>query len=356
MSIWKRYFYREFIVAILAFLFGIYALYILIDVMAHLKNVTDKHSTLSMWVEFYLATFSKRLDVLLPFSILLATVRTLCSLQSRGELVAMLASGISKKTLLSPFLVVSACCSLLVYANYEWALPSAIPKIVNLVETRFGKESLENEAKDLNEVMLNDGSKIIYSKYNSETKLFSNVFWIQSTDSIFHIKTLSLNSKIPTGKWVDHIARTASGALENAQSQELHEFTEMNFTLESLKNSVTPPNEQSLLQLLKQTYLYSSSCSPKGSEITATFLYKLTLPLMCLLAFIAPAPFCMRFSRSMPILMIYLIAIAALFCYGLVLQSAFSLGKSQVITPYLSIGLPWCIAAYFFGRKYNGAV
>lgn len=352
MSIWKRYFFKEYFITVFSFLLGIYALYVLVDVMAHLKSVANKHTTFQTWVEFYLATFSKRLDVLLSFSCLIGAIRTLTQLQSRGELVALLASGISKKTLLTPFLIVSMCCSLLLYANYQWALPSAIPKIESIVETRFGKDELEKEKTTLNEVMLSDGSKIIYSSYHPEKKLFSNVFWVRSVDSIFHIKTLSLEGKTPVGKWVDHIVRSSTGTLENILSQESYEFTEMLFTLESLKNSMIPANEQSLIQLFRESILYHNSSSPKAAEITTMLFYKLTLPLMCILAFIAPAPFCLRFSRSMPILMIYLIAIASLFCYGLVLQSFFVLGKNQVIAPILAIGLPWAAVGYFFGKKY----
>lgn len=352
MSIWKRYFYKEFITTIVFILLSIYALYVLVDIMAHLKVATATKSSYLTWIEYYLSTFSKRLDILIPFSILIATIRSLYSLQQRGELVAMLASGISRKELLKPFLIVACSCSLLLYANYEWVLPSAISRISTISETRFGKEELEKHTQAPREVMLEDGSKLIYASYRRKDKEFQDVFWIRSVDIMFHMKTLSLNTLPPVGKWVDEIVRNQSGLLESIKYSETYTFDNMHLNIHALKNSVIPPQEQSLLELAKQSLLYFDSTSARASEIKSYLFYRLTLPWMCLLAFIAPAPFCMRFTRTMPILMTYLVAIAGLFCMSLVLQTALSIGKNQLVAPYIAIAIPWLFVSYFFGKRY----
>ena len=334
-------------------LFCIYGLYILVDIMAHLKTVTDSKSSIIAWIEYYLATFSKRLDILLPFSILIASIRTLLTFQLRGELVAMLASGISKKELLKPFLIVASSCSLLLYANYEWIFPSAVSKIAIIQETRFGKDDLEKKIEAPKEVMLNDGTKLIYGIYKRKNKEFENVFWICSADKIFHMKTLSvLPDSPPKGFWVDHIERSKEGLLEVIESHQTQEFPTMQFDKAALKYSVIPASEQSLFELLYQSWLYLDSSSSKASEIKSYFFLRLTLPLLCILAFIAPAPFCMRFTRHMPILMIYLLAVASLFCLSLLFQAALSLGKNQLIPSYLTQTIPWGCLGYFFGKRY----
>jgi lipopolysaccharide export system permease protein len=353
MNIWQRYFYKQFIYTILFILFCIYGLYILVDIMAHLKAVTDSKSSFVAWIEYYLATFSKRLDILLPFSLLIASIRTLLTFQLRGELVAMLASGISKQELLKPFLIVAASCSLLLYANYEWVFPAAVSKIAIIQETRFGKDDLEERIEAPKEVMLNDGTKLIYGVYKRKTKEFENVFWICSADNIYHMKTLSvLPDSPPKGLYVDHIERSKEGLLEVIASHETEEFPSMHFDKAALKYSVIPPSEQSLFELLYQSWLYLGSSSSKAAEIKSYFFFRLSIPLLCILTFVATAPFCMRFSRHMPILMIYLVAVAALFCTSLLFQAALSLGKNQLIPSYLTQTIPWAFLGYFFGKRY----
>ncbi len=352
MNIWQRYFYKEYLFTIIFLLFSIYGLYVIVDIMAHLKVATDSKSSLLILIEYYLSTFSKRLDVLIPFSILIATIRTLYNFQSKGELVAMLASGISRLELLKPFLIVAASFSLLLYANYEWVLPSALSNIATIAETRFGKEQDSFEIKKPQEVMLQDGSKLIYSSFKRSDKTFHDVFWIRSADSIFHMKTLSCSGSPPCGKWVDEITRNSSGLLETTRSVENYDFKDMRFDLHALKNSIVVPQELSLWELVKQSWLYFDSSSPRAAEVKAYLVYKLTFPWMCLLAFIAPAPFCMRFTRMMPILMTYLVAIAGLFCMSILLQTALSIARHQLLAPYFAIGIPWLVALYYFGKPY----
>jgi lipopolysaccharide export system permease protein len=311
--------------------------------MAHLGSMTLSFASLQGWFEYYLATFAKRLDILLPFSILIATIRTLMNLQQRGELVAMLASGISKKTLLTPFLVVAVSSMIILYANYQWFMPEALQHI----ET-FKDDVEKSEPK---EIMLSDGSKLIYSSYDRKTKTFQDIFWIRSADELFHMKSLDASSTPPQGAWVDHVKRSSSGQLVKVFSKESAPLTELHFDSKTLKNSVIPINEQSLSQLAYQAILYFNSTSTKASEISATLCYKLTFPFMALLAFLAPAPFCLRFTRSTPLLMIYLIAISGLFSFNVLLQAAFVLGKSGVVAPYLAVGIPWAAVFYFLKRN-----
>ena len=353
MSIWKSYFYKVFLQTVLFILLSIYGLYILVDIMSHLKVATSTKDAWPIWIEYYLATFSKRLDILIPFSILLATIRTLLNFQGRGEFVAMLASGVSKQELLKPFFYIVLAFTSIVYLNYELVLPSATSRMVIISETRFGKDQIEKVLAAPKEVMLKDGSKIIYGSYKRKEKEFEDLFWIRSVDHIIHMKTLSIAQEIPQGKWVDIIERSKNGLLEVTKSVPEESFQEMHFDKQALKNSLIPPSEQSPSELFYQSWLYLGSSSPKACEIKAFFLYRLTFPLLCILAFIAPAPYCMRFQRHMPILMIYLVAVAGLFSASVLFQACLSLGKNQLIAPYLAIGVPWILLGTFFGRRYQ---
>lgn len=109
-----------------------------------------------------------------------------------------------------------------------------------------------------------------------------------------------------------------------------------------------------MTQLFSQMLLYANSSSDRANELRNNFYYKCSFPLICILAFAAVCPYCMRFSRGgLPILMIYLVSISGLFCFFLLLQVAFVLGKSQIITPWIATLVPWVVAFLFLGKKYG---
>ncbi len=352
MYIWKRYFYKEIISTFAFLLFFFYALYISLDLMAHIKDLRSGHTSFFTWVVYYFYTFFRRLDILLPFTVLIGSIRLLVSFQTKNELVALLASGIPLRTLLRPFLIVALALTSFLYANFEWILPVAVPQAIYIQENSFGKRTILEEETPLREVMLKDGSKMIYRSYNPRLKQFQDVFWIASLDTIYHMKVLACTEKMPAAKLVDIITRDPSGALQKSGSYAELSLEQMQFDEESLKSSITPPRDQSLSQLLSQMILYTSSTSDRANDIRNNLYYKISFPLVCLLAFLAIAPHCIRFSRNRPVFMIYLLGIGSLFCFFLLLQVAYVFGKNQIIAPWIAMLLPWMTSFYICGIRY----
>ena len=354
ICLWKRYFYKEIAKTYCFILFCFYFLYVSLDLMAHIKDLHSSGVSLQTLSTYYLCIFSKRLDILLPFTILVGTIRLLLNFQSKNEFVALLTSGISNKKLLQPFLVAASLASLALYANFEFILPKALPQAIFIQESHFGKSAVQELEVPFREVMLKDGSRMIYRTYNPSVKEFQDVFWVASLDMIYHMKQLSFDPLPPTAKFVDMISRDQNGFLQKTASWKLIQMRQMQFDVESLKNSITPIPEQSMTQLFSQMLLYSNSSSDRANEIRNNFYYKCSFPLICILAFVAVCPYCMCFSRSgLPTLMIYLVSISGLFCFFLLLQVAFVLGKSQIITPWLATLVPWTLAFLFLGKKYG---
>ncbi len=350
--IWKRYFYKEIIKTYCLFLFGFFALYVAIDVMTHLKDLRAGNTSLSVWVTYYLCTFSRRLDVLVPFTVLLGTIRILLSLQMRNELVALLVSGLPMRVLFRPFIVAACAASLLLYVNFQYLLPKAQPKALAIQENDFGKTKAAAEEPAIREVLLKDASRMFYSDYNPIVRQFSDVFWIVSMDRVYHMQTLNCMEEHPVGRNVDLIVRDDTGKMVKQSSTTIETFTTMQFDEESLQNSVQLPKDQSISTLISQTELYGKSMSDRAIDVRSFLIYKLTFPLICLLAAIAPAFYCLSFRRDMPQFMIYLVSLGALFCFFLLLQVAFVLAKSHVVSPLMALGLPWLIVGVIVTRNY----
>jgi len=351
MKMWQRYFYKQYIGSILFVLFSFYALYIIVDAMSHLDQVIA-YPSLSTWTSYYLANFFKRLDILLPFALLVATIRTLYSFNIRGELVALLTCGISKQKLFTPLLVTACFFSGFLFINYEWILPGAVATVDHFETTKWHK-SRSDSAATPKEIMLKDGSKLVFSEYNREKNQFSDLFWILSSNKLYYIKRLDLSHPIPVGYFVEYIARSPNGMLEKIASYESFEFKKLAFDPTLLKEALLPPSASPLSKLVKQFSLYFNSSSTKSAEIKANLFHKGFFPLLCLLAAIAPAPFCFSCRRSIPILLIYLLALAALFLLNLILHTAFVMAKFQALSAYTAILIPWLCITTFMVKNYR---
>lgn len=327
----------------------IYGLYIIIDLMAHIKYVVDPDTSLKTWVVYYLALFAIRLEILLPFAILIAAIRCLILMTHNGESIALLSAGVSKSKILMPFLAAAAGAACLLYINYACISPYATTELSIIQEKKYGTISADKESP-LHEVLLNDGSKLIYKHYNPRTREFEDTFLIISADAIFHCKTLSTTG---LGKWVDKIERRKdTGLLEKTGSWPEYLFTEMELGQEALERYARSVNELPLYELVYESSLYRHAATRRAYEVRAMLWYKMLYPLIIIIAFIGCAPFCLRFSRSTPLLMIYLVAIAALFCINILMAATFTLAKSGVYPAFLIIGIPWAALVFFFGRNY----
>lgn len=314
--------------------------------MTHLKLLSDSSFSFTTWVHYYVMTFCKRLDILLPFSILIATIRCLSNMQQKSELVSMLSSGISKTQLMKPFIICCLAFSSILLLNYQWVLPSALTDINQIRASSFGEEDIEDLQSPLSQVLLTDASKIVYKGYNKNLKQFQDVFWIKNPNTVYHIKVLDISESVPVGHFVDKISRDKNKGFHKVDSKVVVQFDEIQFDDDSLKNSTITPMEQSLSQLIGELILYAKGKSNRYNEIKATLYYKLTFPLFCLVAFLGPAARLLRYGRVIPLLMIYLVSIAALFCLNLFFQALFILAKSELIAPSIAILLPWTIILF----------
>src|ERR1700722_2577297 len=86
-TIWGRYFLSQMLKCFFLFIFCFYGLYMLIDFSSHATHFHHSHQAI-LWKEvglYYLADFSKRVEVLIPFALLISTIKVLTSLNQHHE-------------------------------------------------------------------------------------------------------------------------------------------------------------------------------------------------------------------------------------------------------------------------------
>jgi lipopolysaccharide export system permease protein len=349
-TIWERYFLRETAKIFIFFLVGFYGLYVLIDYSTHAASFKNYHFSFLDIVKFYAFEFVTRMDVLIPFAFLIACVKTLCSLNTHNELVALMASGIKLKRLLFPFIAFSLALTALIYFNAEVLQPMALKHNTKLDHSRAKAKQKKNHS--IQQIMLADSSAFIFKEYDSSSKEFFDAYWVRSIDDIYRIGHLSPYTQEPIGRLVDHLQRDAEGFLVVTESFPQKTFPDMHFNKEQLLKSVIQPDGQSLSALFAKLPSHENELSEKEAFLMTKFYYKLAIPWLCLLAVLASAPFCIRFSRTLPVFFIYALSIFGLVAFYLVMQATVVLGERQMVNPALAIGIPFTCFFAFFGWRF----
>lgn len=350
-KIWERYFLKEVLKVFLLFLFCFYGLYVLID-YAHHSRIFQHQQNYSPWKAFffyYFYEFINRSEVLVPFAILLGTIRTLCRLNENNELIALRASGVKILALLRPFFLLGFFFTVLMYLNTQYLLPIASRELKSLDENHH-KPKKQVHAFNVESVILDDNTTLLYQSHDPLNHLFFDTYWIRSLDEIYKIKYLHLYSSPPQGYFVEQIQRNAQGELVANVSEAFRIFPELKFNAKKLQEALIQPEDLSLSALWEQ--LPKEVTSEKEARLVSTFHRKLAMPWLCLLAVIAPAPFCMRFSRQFPVFLVYASSLFGLIAIYIVIDAAHVLGRRQLMNPLYALWTPIVLFALIFGWRY----
>lgn len=345
LKIWERYFLKEALKTFGMVLGCFYGLYVLIDFASRAGSQSLIHSKFH-WgelLQYYLFEFIQRLDVFLPFALLIAAIKTLTRLNAQNELIALLASGVKMKALLRPFLLLGLFSVAAVYANYQYMIPYALQEIRHIRDVQALQKKKKANKIIVQSVPLKDHSVLLYQNYDASTELFFDAYWIKSFDEIYHMKYLSPKSKAPVGTFVDLIERKRDGKMQKTASYESREFPGMRFNKKVLLDTITPPEELSLTKLWQKMPKSGKPSSEKEAQLSAAFYQKLVSPWLCLIAMLGPAPLCVRFSRYFPVFFIYAVCIFGLAACYIILDASVVIGGRQVSSPFFAIVLPFIV-------------
>lgn len=351
--IWQRHFLWQATKTVMLFIGCFYGLYVLIDISAHAGSY--HHYLRFNWKEtslYYLFEFIQRIDILLPFGLLLAVIRVVCNLNANHELTALQASGYPLKALMRPFLFLGMVCTLLLMLNTEYVLPLALEKIRKIDEKHHQQKIKKQEIRSVQHVILEDDSTLLFQNYNSAQQAFFDVYWIKGIDEIYRMKYLHPYTEVPVGEFVDHLKRNQQGVLAVEQSHPVYLFPAIRLDKGEALDSIAPPEDFSLTELYHKFPEKKEELSEKEAQVQTMFYYKFVLPWLCLLAVIGPIPFCVRYTRNLPVFLIYAFALFTLLAFYLVIDAALILGERQVIPPFWAIFIPTALFFGFFTSKY----
>ncbi|MGL5263488.1 MAG: LptF/LptG family permease [Candidatus Rhabdochlamydia sp.] len=349
IKIWQRYLFREILTVFFLFLGCFYSIYALIDYSLHMQDfMKDAKVTFSHILLYYLFEFIKRADLLIPLAVLITTIKVLFALNTKGELVALRASGLSVKTILRPFFFLAGSLALFNYISNEWILPSSLTFVDQFQEQHWKPTYKENHLYSLS---LPDQSKLIYRAKDPQKQLLTDVFWLRNTDEIWRIKSLCYDPKQPTGFFVDQLKRNSEGYFEKMDSFEKYPFALFHMDrLENCKTSISLENQKTSTLFKK---LRQKSLSPyEYPAALSYFLLKIVMPLLSVLVVIAVAPFCINHRRNFPVFLTYALALFGFIAFFTLLDAAVILSENETISAFYAILLPFFICFSLFSYRY----
>lgn len=353
-KIWERYFIKQALKVFFLFLFCFYGLYIVVDYASHTSALPHHQTQIpgQELIRYYLFIFASRAEILIPFALLIAVIKTLLTLNTHQELVALLASGVSLKRLMRPFILLGLVCTALLFLNEQFLMPQALKKLRHIEDSNKNSKRRHHPEIAVNPVVLADESLLLFQSYDITKEEFFDVFWVRSIDDIYRMTSLTHGHVTPQGKWVDHFVRQPNGELAQVAAHELKAFPDLHFNEKALQSTFLDPDALKITELWSQLPVGQEAANEKESKLLTSFYWKMMIPWLCLLAVIAPIPFCVRFSRQLPIFLIYVCGVFGLVAFYLLMDATLIIAKRQVLAPLWAIGVPFGAAFAVFGWRY----
>lgn len=349
-KIWQRYFLKQVSLTFFFLLLSFYLLFVLIDYSSNSRNFAHADLPLATFFTYYLCQFSKQLHLLVPFALLVSVIRCLTSMNSQNELTALLVGGSTRKELMRPFLLVGFICTLFLYANVEWVLPGSLNYLKNLNERYFRHSDKKNS--QVHSLALRDHSVLLYQSWDAINERFFDLYWVRSADDVYRIKYLYPEDHQSLGQYVDHLQRNEEGKLERVEIFHNKIFPELGFSDDVMGSAILDPSSLSISHLWTLRPADRFNMTDREALFLSALHSKLALPWLCLLVVIAPAPFCLLFTRHLPVFAIFSFALAGFVIFLTFFDAMLILGEGLVLPPLVAAWSPFLPVYGYFTYKY----
>jgi lipopolysaccharide export LptBFGC system permease protein LptF len=336
MKIWHRYLFGRLIKTFLFLLVCLFTIYVIVDLSVHgvrfLSNAATTFADISL---FYLRSFAKHLELFMPLTLLLSSLKVLIDLNGHHELVALQMAGLSRKTLLRPFFAFAAILTFACYANSQWLAPEA-QDAADAFRSQHSKKKKKIKREKVYNIPLDDDSELIYQSFDEKKKELFDVFWVKSESDIWHMKYLRVDPKRLAGRFVDHLQRNERGQFEKLESYDRKEFPDLVWNDNANLERFVPFENRPLFTLLRQ----AAALTADRQSIFCHLHYKIAVPLLPFFILIAISPIAMRFTRTRPTFLIVAVSLLTFVALMTIIDGMLILGENQVIPSYLAIWGP----------------
>ena len=331
-------------------------IFVVMNLFDNLSEFVEAKTPLSGVLLYYASIIPSSLEIMMPISMLLAVLYSLSQLTKHQELTAMIAGGISLYRLMVPFVAVSVISSVFVLIVSETVVPT----------TAYWSDQFLRFQKKKGQGKFNIATHLAYKNEHDfriwlieefDTRSFSmkNVTVTQErADGSIHMKIHAGHAFWLDGRWwFSGVAVQAFdergnpvrkrdregdflGSTRYERNREMKEWSE---SPQDFLNEVKDHEFLAAHQLLNFIKAHRSLSDHTINRVRVDLHHALAMPWMCIVVTLLGIPFGAQTGRSGAFLGI-VFSLGLFFGYYFLIPLGLWMGKSQVLSPWLSAWLP----------------
>lgn len=217
MKILDKYIIKKFLTSFLFVVFIVVLIIVVIDITEKINNFTDDKVPMARILEYYMDFIPWIANLISPITVFIATVFVTANMASHSEIVAILASGVSFRRMLAPYLAGAIIIGLVSFYFNGWVIPAA-----NKSRRSFEIEFIEAKYyfnKSNFHIQVSPNEYLYMKRYNNQTNRGYN-FTIEQVEGTKLVEKLSANQ-------IDWLPDSSQWLLRNWQKRIITDTTEI---------------------------------------------------------------------------------------------------------------------------------
>jgi lipopolysaccharide export system permease protein len=261
--------------------------------------------------------------------------------------------GLNRRELLRPFFIMAFLITCSLFLNFEYLTPKSLVYLQHFENQYFRRKKPKKYiTPSAYALAIDNGGKLLFSTYDAQTNSFHDVYYIKTHDDIWKMKHLYIQEGSSQGHYIDHLVRDENNQLVKENSYTTYFFPELLIDFSFKKKGDLPFEHRSLSSLYSMMQYSTPLYQGHTSKVQTQFFFKMLMPFASFLVVIACAPFCIIFSRKLPIFMIYAMSVFGIITFFTLMDAAVILGEHHLFPPLLTIATPFVLSFAGFGLKF----
>ena len=346
MKLIDKYLFRTMALPLAYCVAGFTLIYVIYDLFENLSDFVEAETPLFQVLQFYACLMPSVIIIIMPISLLLATLYSLSQLSKNNEITAMRASGISLYRLIIPFIIVSSFTTISVAAIHETVGPWSAYWTEMFVKQERKKHEYSVHLVQNLAVKNNVDNRIwMIGEFDSQNFEMRNVEVVQQREdgSDLH-KVQAKEAQWLDGRWWFSDISTQDydprGHPKGAAKFVLRrEMTDLNETPKMFLNEIKDPEFLSSWELVGFLKSHEDLSSTTVARVKTDLHHRLAMPWTCFIVTLLGIPFGVQTARKGAFLGVAL-TIGLFFGYYVLITVGLAMGKKEVLEPWFAGWMP----------------
>ena len=336
------YLAKMFVVRILAVLIMLVLVLMALDLLGSTGDIlAPEGNGQAEIIKYASLRISQLIARFLPYSVLLATLITLVTLNQNSEVVAMKAAGLSAHQVLAPLILTAAVISVVSFGFNERVVTRANATLKAWEAVEYGP--IPEDSGVRSNVYLTDGENILSARAltgSGDTIRLTDVTWDERAQGVIVTEQIRADSATyaAPGWRLENPRRFNVGRTDVEMPGEI--VVGANLTPEQIDLESVDPDGQGFWEL-KQTIDAYEAIGKRTSEMRANWWHRLSGPLSALLMPLLGSIAAFGLARSGALFVRAIIGMALGFAYFVVDNAALAMGSFGGYPPFLAAWAPF---------------